>query len=482
MAFYAGRAHAPAWVDHRAPTTRARQALDVLRAAGDHGLQPRHYGEPDLARTSDVLRQEPSDRSSTTRAAALAAFDLQLTLALLELGRDVALGRSELDSPAAGQSRRESLDFAASLEQSAEDDPSMWLDNLRPRHPEYASLLRALLDLHSQHERGGWPRVPAGTFKAGASHASVAPLRRRLVASGLLRDVEGRAAMLYDEEIARAVRVFQELHGLPPTGTVDAPTLAAMNVPIETRIRQVELNLDRWRRLPDDLGSRHLLVNIPQFHLFAREHGKVVLEMKVVVGKPGNNTPVFSDEMETVVFSPYWNIPDTIVAGETAPAAAKDPAYLAKNQIEILRRGKDGPVRVDPGDIDWDDPAVLEALAFRQRPGAHNALGHVKFLFPNEHDVYLHDTPADSLFARTGRAFSHGCVRVEEPAVLAEYVLGGDTRWDQQAIRTAMHRGSEEHVALARPIPVHLTYFTAWVDGAGRTRFFGDVYRWDEAK
>ena len=242
---------------------------------------------------------------------------------------------------------------------------------------------------------------------------------------------------------------------------------------------RIAANLERWRALPDDLGARHFLVNIPEYRLYAREQGRTALEMKVVVGKPGSRTPVFSDEMETVVFSPYWNIPDTIVTGETAPAVARDPRYLERQQIEIIRSSKDGVTRVDPSDVNWDDVTELKQLAFRQRPGAHNALGHVKFLFPNDFDVYLHDTPADDLFARDGRAFSHGCVRVEVPEALAKYVLRDVPEWTDEAIRQAMHAGVEKHVKLAQAIPVHLVYFTAAVDANGQLQVFKDIYGLD---
>jgi murein L,D-transpeptidase YcbB/YkuD len=241
----------------------------------------------------------------------------------------------------------------------------------------------------------------------------------------------------------------------------------------------IAANLERWRAVPDDLGARHFLINIPEYRLYAREQGRTALEMKVIVGKPENRTPVFSDEMETVVFSPYWNIPDTIVAGETAPAVARDPRYLERQQIEIVRSTKNGVTRVDPSDVDWDDPAELKQLAFRQRPGAHNALGHVKFLFPNDYDVYLHDTPSDELFARSGRAFSHGCVRVEAPDALAEYVLRDMPEWTGDAIRQAMHSGIEKHVKLRQTIPVHIVYFTAGVDAEGRLQAWKDIYGLD---
>jgi murein L,D-transpeptidase YcbB/YkuD len=201
--------------------------------------------------------------------------------------------------------------------------------------------------------------------------------------------------------------------------------------------------------------------------------------MKVVVGTPEHKTPIFSDTMTTTVFSPYWNVPDSIVEGETAPEAARDPGFLQRNNIEILRLSKSGATLVDPSTVRWDDPEELKALAFRQKPGAKNALGHVKFLFPNPYDVYLHDTPADALFARPGRAFSHGCVRVEQPEALAKWVLTDAPEWTDEKIREAMHAGEEEHVKLKREIPVHIVYFTAWADDAGSVRLVPDVYGYD---
>jgi murein L,D-transpeptidase YcbB/YkuD len=296
--------------------------------------------------------------------------------------------------------------------------------------------------------------------------------------SGHLKTNAADAAS-YDADLEAAVKSFQELHSIAATGVVDAATLAALNVPLDWRIQQVAINQQRWRWMPDDLGERHFFVNIPYFHLVAREAGKPVMDIRVVVGKPGHNTPIFSEEMESVVFSPYWNIPDTIAETETAPAIARDPNYLARQGIEI-RRASGGAEIINASDVKWDSPDALKGLVFRQKPGEGNALGRVKFLFPNEYNVYLHDTPADSLFARPGRAFSHGCVRVEEPETLAKYVLKGYQDWDEQAIFTAMRSGVEKHLKLKEKIPVHIAYFTAWVDENRGLHFQPDIYGYDK--
>jgi len=455
-AFYTQRAHAPAWVDHRRPTPNAAVALQVLNTAPQHGFDPADYAAPDLlARSQEV---EKIDKESPERLQKLAEFDARLTAGLLAFGRDVAVGESRA-SGAPWKAKRQAPDFVTALSKVV-DDPASWVDAVRPPHAEYAALQQALDALIGQRAKGGWTRVPSGT--------AVDALRQRLAASGHLKD---------GATLEAAVKSFQDLHAIPATGVVDKATLAAMNVPLDTRIRQVALNLQRWRLMPDDLGDRHFMVNVPYYHLTAREHGKPVMDIRVVVGKVGNNTPLFSDEMESVVFSPYWNIPDSIAQGETLPAIARDSSYLARQNIEIIRVS--GGQSVSAADVDWDNADAMKGYAFRQRPGSGNALGHVKFLFPNAHNVYLHDTPADNLFGKPTRAFSHGCVRVEEPEALAKYVLRGYPEWDQASIFAAMQAGVEKHVRLKQPIPVHITYFTAWVDQNGGLHFQPDIYGYD---
>ena len=436
--FYKLRGGKPAWVSDK-PNERTRDAVHVLRAAREHGLNPDDYLVPKIVELRQSLETGKDD--APNRPQQLAELDALLTTSLLSLGHDVAVGRTK---PTYGKwkAKRLAPDFAGALNRAAGEDMSGWLKSVQPLHPEYEALRLALIGLYGQQEEGGTFPAPVG---------------------------------------AAAIKVFQEHHAIPPTGVVDAATKAAMKVPIEARIQQVKINMERWRWMPDDLGARHFLVNIPYFHLMARENGKAVKDIRVVVGKPGHNTPIFSSNMETVVFSPYWNIPDSIVEGETAPAMARDPSYLARNNMEILRVGSGGAAVVNPSEVNWDDPAELKQLAFRQRPGPKNALGHVKFLFPNDYDVYLHDTPADQLFARPGRAFSHGCVRVEEPEALAQYVLRDDSTWTESKILAAMHSGDEQHVKLKTPIPVHIVYFTAWVDANGGLHFQPDIYGYDKS-
>lgn len=457
-AFYTQREFAPAWVNHRRPTAKAAEAIKVLNTARQHGFDPNDYGTPQLLEMNQAV--EKLEKGSEARLEELAEFDARLTAALLAFGKDVAIGRIKADGPF--QARRTMPDVLAAVS-GAVENPEKFVDAVRPRHDDYVKLAKALDDLIGQREKGGWVSVP--------SAKSTEQLRQRLQASGHLKD---------GGDLTAAIKSFQELHGFAATGVVDEKTLAAMNVPLDERIQQVALNLQRWRWMPDELGEQHFFVNIPYLTLVARESGKPVMDIRVVVGKPGNNTPIFSEEMETVVFSPYWNIPDSIAEGETAPAIARDPNYLTRQGIEIMRVSGGATQTLSASDVDWSSPDAAKGLVFRQKPGAGNALGHVKFLFPNKHNVYLHDTPADSLFAKPGRAFSHGCVRVEEPEVLAKYVLKGYSEWDEKSIFSAMHSGNEKHVKLKAKIPVHIAYFTAWVDENGGLHFQPDIYGYDQ--
>jgi murein L,D-transpeptidase YcbB/YkuD len=243
-------------------------------------------------------------------------------------------------------------------------------------------------------------------------------------------------------------------------------------------VKTIELNMDRWRKLPDDLGERHIRVNIPSFELEVHDGKQIPIRMRVVVGSNENRTPLFSSAMKYVVFSPYWNIPESIMTKETLPRILKDPNYATRENLEVVRvSGKHVEV-IDPQDIDWENVGESD-IQLRQKPGDGNSLGLVKFIFPNRYNVYLHDTPADNLFAKLTRDFSHGCIRVEKPQELAEYVLRDQPEWTPERIQGAMHAGAEKHVVLKEPIPVHILYFTAWVDETGMLHLEKDIYGYD---
>ena len=245
---------------------------------------------------------------------------------------------------------------------------------------------------------------------------------------------------------------------------------------------QIKMNMERWRWAPRDLGDRYILINVPAYVLQVMEGDSPALAMRVVVGQPDHRTPIFSDAMTYLVFSPYWNIPESILRHETLPRIARDPEYLERNHIEVVgTSGKAEPI--DPKSIDWSDESAVARVRFRQAPGDENALGLVKFIFPNHFDVYLHDTPMDKLFARPERALSHGCIRVEQPVALAEYVMRDRPEWTEARIADAMHAKQEQTVKLKTPLPVHIGYWTAWVEPDGKTvTYTSDPYGYDSVQ
>jgi murein L,D-transpeptidase YcbB/YkuD len=270
-------------------------------------------------------------------------------------------------------------------------------------------------------------------------------------------------------------RVRDSLEELAPTHPqykgLQAALAAERGAP-SGRVEQIRMNLERWRWAPRDLGDRYILINVPSYQMQVIEGEKPVLAMRVIVGDPENQTPLFSDEMTYVVFSPYWNIPSSILAEETLPRVVEDPDYLRRNNIEVV--GTSGDDAVDASAIDWSDEESTKGLRFRQAPGPENALGLVKFIFPNHFNVYLHDTPGDKLFFKETRALSHGCVRVEQPVDLARYVLRDQPEWTEPRIRAAMGRNEEQTVKLKDRLPVHIGYWTAWVEEDGKTVTFTD--------
>jgi murein L,D-transpeptidase YcbB/YkuD len=472
--FYERRDYAPAWIDGTNPAPQMKQLIAALHAAGDEGLDPELYNVSLL----DERHQEAQKGFLTKRGfnpAEAGALDAWLTYLYLKYASDLADGLSDLaHADPNWQIKTEKFDPAARLDQALERHAvEQSLRELAPETAQYRSLRQVLADYRRRAAEGGWPMLPANLrLRAGQRSALAGALARRLAATG---DYHGAvppagAAVVYGGALQEAVKRFQRRHGLTDDGVVSASVVAEMNVSPERRIRQIELNLERWRWLPRKLGDRHILVNIPEYRLEVWEGDRVPLAMKVVVGKHDTPTPIFNDEMTYIVFSPYWNVPPNIAQGETLPEVLKDPAFLERSDMEVVDAS--GQL-IDPASIDLADPTQYR---FRQRPGAQNSLGLVKFMFPNQFNVYLHDTPAESLFARASRSFSHGCVRLEQPRALAEYLLRDQADWPPARIEEAMHAGEERAVKLKSPVPVYLGYWTARVSPDGVLQFRQDVY------
>jgi len=456
LRFYGSREYRPAWTARGRISRQGQALLRLLRDADREGLETGRYWHPVF------------DAASDADPAQLGEIELRLTDGLLRYASDVAHGRFD---PAATNpywaQRPQAVDAAAILRDGVESkDIEKTLKGLLPRNPQYAALREALARHRAIAARGGWPTtLPARlTLRPGQRSRSVPALRARLSAEGDLREAGNAAkAEVFDEALASALKRFESRHGLQPDGVLDRQTVDALNVPVEDRIRQIELNLERWRWLSPALSDRFILVNIPAFELHAFDRGRPVLRMRVVTGSAARTpTPVFGRPMTHVVFRPYWNVPTSIAEAEIMPAVFRDRGYLRRRNLEMVRG--DGGTQL------------------RQRPGPGNALGLVKFLLPNPFSVYLHDTPEGGLFARTRRDASHGCVRVERPFELARFALADAPEWTPARIRAAMAAGGEQHVALPEPLPVFITYLTVWADADGVTRFYPDVYEHDAAQ
>lgn len=458
QAIYRERSYAPVWLDREKPRQQAKDLIDALTSADNQGLRMKEYDLPGL-RTA--LDQAYHQGKTTTQD--LANLDLRLTSLFLDYGRDLLVGRldpSAVDSGWYIRTRRATVDSTLRLAIRSTDFRSM-VRPLVPEQKEYAELVSWLEKYRELAAHGGWQAVTA---------RDTAALRTRL---GATDDLAGGTAL------ADGIRHFQARHGLEATGKVDPATLAELNVPIGTRMRAIELNLERLRWLPATFGDRYVLVNIPDYSLHAYDGGKEVLTMRVVVGDEyGHATPVFADTLSQVVFQPYWNVPPSIVKAEILPKVRQDPHYLETHHFEVVRGDKDEVVSASS--VDWNDVDTTKlGFRVRQQPGNDNALGHVKFLFPNQFNIYMHDTPARSLFAKNARSESHGCIRLEHPDQFADYVLAGDPTWPPERIRQAMESDTNRTVMVKQRLPVYIVYLTAFVRD-GQLQFRPDVYGSDD--
>ncbi len=328
---------------------------------------------------------------------------------------------------------------------------------------------------------GGWQALADGrTLRPGDRGPDVAALRERLLRTGDLRGVTPGEPGLFTPALDRAVRDFQLRHGLVPDGVVGRGTRAALNVPAAQRVATLALNRDRLADLAKRVPASAVVVNVPAFALTLATRGQVLLQSRVIVGKPSSPTPTLDSRITRVEINPYWNVPPSIARRELAPKIAADPGYLAANHMQVLAGPNGQSHQVDPATVDWRHFGAA-GVRLRQDPGPDNPLGNLKFFFPNDHDVYLHDTPAKQAFQRPVRALSHGCVRVENAFTLATLLLGGNSGWTEERLRVAIATGAYQKVDLAQPMAVYIVYVTAWVDPEGAVEFRPDIYRRDGA-
>lgn len=348
------------------------------------------------------------------------------------------------------------LAFADSLLNKKHKDDK-YFEDVNASYKALKDQLKKYVDIA---KNGGWPQITVGKkkLKKGLASPEISVIKKRLEITGDMP--VGDTSQRFNDTLEIAVKNFQQRHGYKPTGIISDSLIKQMNVPAEQRVEQILMNMDRMRWLINEPNGNLIVVNIPEFVLHVYDGKQKAFDMDVVVGKEGHNTMMFNGDLDQVVFCPYWNVPSSIVTHEILPAMEKNPDYLAKQDMEIT--GEEDGV-----------PAI------RQRPGPKNALGRVKFLFPNSFNIYLHDTPAKSLFEKDKRAYSHGCIRVREPEKLAQYVLRNQPEWTPEKIEDAMNSNEQKFVKVKDPIPVLITYYTAWVDENGQLNFREDIYGHD---
>jgi len=467
-AFYKARDYRPIWTG-AGDIARRRAFVGAALSAGNHGLPTGRYDGRQMKRDFAAIRSER----------ARGGLEVTLTRAFLQYARDLQSGVLEPRKLGAEfyvkPPRRDRL---ATLNAFVKSSPQLFIRALAPQSPAYQRLLKEKVSLEKRIARGGWgPKVKAKKLRPGQSGKLVVALRKRLGAMGY-RNLG--ISPKFDAGLQRAVQVFQTDHGLNADGVAGRGTIAALNVSALTRLQQVIVALERQRWLNKPLGKRYILVNQADFRAFVMDDGRPTLTTRVVVGRPGKKyrTPEFEDLMTHMVINPTWNVPQSIATAEYLPMLKKDPLALVQRGLTMTDvSGQD----VDPGSMDYsqyDDKNF--PFAIKQPPSAGNALGRVKFMFPNRFNIYLHDTPSKSLFARDRRTFSHGCVRVQKPFQLAYTLLAKQTSDPKGLFQQYLNSGVETEVNLKTPVPVYLTYWTAWITPEGRANFRRDAYGRDK--
>ncbi|RAJ03867.1 murein L,D-transpeptidase YcbB/YkuD [Chitinophaga skermanii] len=472
--FYSKRNYHYAWITDSGMTEQAASFMNLMRTDANYIGQDSSLVNHVLQAQFDTLTTREQWRANDTL---VPSTELMLTAQFFAYGNKVWGGMTaDSAKDLEWYIPRKKMEIGSLLE-SVIDHKGKDFAGEAPVHKQY-NMLRKELERISNMSKD-LPQdsliLDKKVYKKGDSAAVIVAVKQRLHAWGDLAVAD--TSNKYTPALDSAVRRFQDRMGLKVDGQLQAATITALNVPLSKRIEQILINMERLRWVPTEQTGDYILVNIPEFKMHVYDHDSLAWSCNVVVGKPGASTVVFSREMKYIVFAPYWNVPPGILANEVLPGIKRNSGYLARHNMEVV--GASGKV-IAPSSISWGKYTGRNfPYIVRQKPGGANSLGKVKFLFPNEYNIYLHDTPSKGLFNETNRTFSHGCIRVAEPKRLAEYLLRNDTYWTEKRIDEAMNAGKEKYVTLKTQVPVFIGYFTTWVNSKGELNFRNDVYGHD---
>jgi murein L,D-transpeptidase YcbB/YkuD len=471
--FYSRREFTPAWTDD----DQIGEFVDLIGRARDEGLDPEDYLHTEIASLVDDHLQNPDDADLQGR------LDILLTESLSRYGNHLIFGKvdpAQLDENWNWSQRPDGRDPVTLIQQAIDADSiTSSLEEFLDRGPLYRRLREILAEHRALKDVGGWPLVDTGpTLKPGMEDERIPVIRQRLAVTADLSQYEDSRSQVFDAALEQGVRNFQDRHNLDADGVIGAQTLAAMNVTVDERIDQIRVNLERLRWVARDLEDEFVVTNIASFRTFLIRDREIVWTGRSQVGRFYRQTPVFTAKIKYLQFNPTWTVPPGILTNDILPAVQKDVGYLARKQMDLIDR--DGN-KVDPESVDWSKYRAgrLPPFQFVQRPGPTNALGRVKFIFPNPHFVFLHDTPSKSLFGRTERAFSSGCIRVENPFEFAEFMLDDPAKWNSNSIQALLDSEKPRNVFLEEPLTVMLLYGTVGLTDTELVRFYSDIYQRD---
>lgn len=478
--FYANRKNSLAWIKDGELTASGLALVHAIESSNMDGLDPRTYHVIQIDRMVALLSESNSVAADSDLVSNL---DITLTDGLLLYINNLVYGLQNgkkiyPDWPIANK-KVDILDVADKI--SHTDDVTQALLNVGPKYPGYAKLREKLADYYRVAAIGGWETIPDGdTLQKGSKGDRVHLLQKRLYISGELDSIEDPGE--FDSDLEKAVMQYQQNNGIDEDGAVGPQTLRALNVPVGSRIRQIELNMDRMRFLSDTHPARYVVVNVPDYSLETIEDGKIKLLSAVVVGKPDHKTCILNSDISTIELNPFWNIPSSIASKEMLPEIKANPKYLADNDIKVFKVEGSKYSEIDPKSVDWKkiESGNLN-FRFRQNPGEDNALGKLKFIFPNNCSIYLHDSLYPELFDETKRGFSHGCIRVGDPVEFANFLLEPNKDWTDKKLNSELDAGTHKFVKLTNPVHLNIIYLTAWYDADDDyVEFRDDIYHFDK--